>query len=210
MNRMISKSSKFFYSFLLFVNCATEISAQTFSKVIDPSNPVTTDQIPLDYSGSAWLDYDGDSLIDLIVTGVGKNFLYHNDGGGMFSVPIGNPITADLSKHRGVSCGDYDNDGDPDVFMTGSSGGKLYRNDGGTFVLVPSINLGTLDTRGWSPSWGDYDNDGNLDLFIGFPAGAVNFPNRSNILLHNLGAQGVGQIMIRMEIWICLSHLDLL
>ena len=163
-------------------------NAQSFSKVTDPLNPVVTDQLPLDYSGSAWFDYDGDSLIDLVVTGVGKNFLYHNDGGGMFSVPSGNPISADLSKHRGVSCGDYDNDGDPDVFMTGSSGGKLYRNDNGLFVLVSSVDLGTSDTRGWSPAWADYDNDGNLDLFIGFPAGFVNLPDRSNRLLHNLGA----------------------
>ena len=171
----------------LVISLPPQINCQTFTSVFDPLSPLLNNTHGADYTGTAWVDYDGDGLLDIIVTGFGTNYIYHNDGGGVFSVPVGNPILTDTRTFRGVTCADYDNDGDPDCFLSGQSGSSLYRNDGGTFVRVSDVDFGTADARGWSPAWGDFDSDGNLDLFITFPSGFVGDPNRSNRLLRNAG-----------------------
>ena len=162
-------------------------NSQTFTRVVDAGNPVTTDLSTTQYTGCAWFDYDNDGLLDLIVTNFGGSFLYHNEGGGNFTSVAGNPFASDPASYRGVSCADYDNDGYEDCFIVGQNLGSLYRNDGGTFVRVSDAALGSTDNRGWSPAWGDYDNDGNLDMFITFPNGFMPAPARSNRLLHSLG-----------------------
>jgi hypothetical protein len=163
------------------------LSAQSFTKITNPTNPVATDDNITAYTGAAWDDVDGDGLLDLLIVDFGQSYLYRNHGNDSFSVYPGNPFASDNSNYRGVTFGDFDNDGDRDVFVAGSNRGSLYRNDSGSFVRVDDTLLGTTDTRGWSPAWGDYNLDGNLDLFITFPNGFVSNPNRPNRLLLNNG-----------------------
>ncbi len=123
----------------------------------------------------AWVDYDGDGDLDLLVTGitsastagVAVTRLYRNDGNGVFtSVPHPFP-----DCYVGAAAwGDYDNDGHPDLILAGATTGGglvsgLWHNDGhGGFSNVaaglPAMDLGFA-------AWGDYDNDGHLDLLYG-------------------------------------------
>ena len=129
-------------------------------------------------SGAAWLDYDNDGDLDLlIVNGSTRDrmkqggdpmlVLYQNDGSGHFrDVTAGSGLT-----HRGwgmgTCVGDYDNDGFEDVYVTAWGPNVLFHNNGdGTFKDVTQA-AGVGDPR-WSTgcAFGDYDRDGNLDLYV--------------------------------------------
>lgn len=165
--------------------------AQSFTRITDPTNPVVTDVTTAAYRGCAWADYDGDGREDLLVVNPSNNFLYHNDGGGAFTRLTdadAGAISSDNGAFLGAAWGDYDNDGDLDCFIAGNTSG-LYRNNGAApwFTKVTAADIGTTDTRGWSPAWADYDNDGNIDLVIAFPTGFVPLPGSSNQMFHNDG-----------------------
>lgn len=129
-------------------------------------------------NGAAWLDYDGDGWLDLLVVNGSKieqierggdpmAALYRNQRNGRF---------ADVTKASGLTragwgmgacAADFDNDGHPDVYLTGYGANVLYRNNGdGTFRDV-TARAGVEDER-WSTgcAWGDYDRDGWLDLYV--------------------------------------------
>jgi len=145
----------------------------------------------------AWQDYDGDGRPDLFVINNNEqstfvNFLYHNEGGGVFSRVTNNIIATD-SWREGAACaawGDYDNDGLPDLFVTDEAGvrNQLYHNNGdGQFTRVatgpgqPELPGSGNDLEtGNGCAWGDYDNDGYLDLF-------VSGWGQKNELFHNNG-----------------------
>ena len=130
--------------------------------------------------GAAWIDHDGDGLLDLYLTNSAATdafkpssplhgALYRNLGGGRFE-----DITAKAGAGAeglfamGVAVGDYDNDGDPDLAVTGHNRSALYRNEGdGTFRDVAAA-AGTTNPGMWgtSSAWLDYDRDGLLDLVI--------------------------------------------
>ena len=128
--------------------------------------------------GAAWLDYDGDGRIDLLLMG-GTRFaspskqsslqLHRNLGDGTFE-----EVTEAAGLYRvgwasSATVGDLDNDGDPDVFVTFWGQNALYRNLGdGTFSDITE-GAGLLDpeTRwGAGATFLDYDRDGFLDLFV--------------------------------------------
>jgi hypothetical protein len=133
--------------------------------------------------GCAWGDYDNDGRLDLFVTHyLSKNSLYHNTGGGTFSLVTNQPPVTDSSPGPSV-WGDYDNDGYLDLFVGGQTGGTnlLYHNDGnGTFTKVNSGPLATDTGNSIGACWADYDNDGCLDLFVS----QYGLPNQ---LYHNNG-----------------------
>jgi hypothetical protein len=144
----------------------------TFSRVT--SGPIATDRIF--GAGALWFDYDNDGRPDLLAlnqpnNGGGTNYLYHNEGNGVFSRNLTSPIGTDRLSGgtEGADWGDYDNDGLLDLFVADSGGVRshLYHNNGGG--SFSNIATGPMLTPpgGSQPhgaTWGDYDNDGYLDL----------------------------------------------
>ncbi len=137
--------------------------------------------------GVALLDFDGDGLLDVFVTGGGyfegndppqiKGHpckLYKNLGGWKFQ-----DVTADVGLDRpwfythGAAVADYDRDGWPDLLVTGWGRVALFRN-----VPAPGSRWGRrfeevtekagLKDNLWSTSaaWGDLDGDGWPDLYV--------------------------------------------
>ncbi len=129
--------------------------------------------------GVAVEDFDGDGLLDVMVTSSGpldQMHLFHNNGDGTFR---------DVTRRSGLmgemgglnlEVTDYNNDGHPDVLvLRGGWWGKqgcypmsLLRNNGdGTFDDVTEqaglLSLHPTNTAAWA----DIDGDGWLDLFVG-------------------------------------------
>jgi PKD repeat protein len=143
--------------------------AQTFERVTDQNNPVVTTPMDGNYSGSAWIDIDGDGYEDLFST---KNFLFRNLGNGNFERLNDFQSLSANQLGNGTSWSDYDNDGDIDLFLSGNPS-LVYLNDGnGNFEALDESPLGSSDdNRGWTGAWADYDNDGFTDLVITHPSG---------------------------------------
>ena len=137
-------------------------------------------------AGVAWLDYDGDSRLDLFfVNGAAIkdpmpenakpdkhlprywNRLYRNLGGEIFEDVTRAAGLRGSGYGMGVAVGDYDDDGWPDLYVTNFDGNLLFRNEGdGTFRDV-TLRAGVA-AGGWSTgaAFLDYDRDGSLDLFV--------------------------------------------
>ncbi len=122
-------------------------------------------------SGSAFVDYDNDGLLDaLLVSGPGgPSRLYRNTGDGKFT-----DVTQSALPHRdgwgqGVCAGDYDNDGFTDLFITYWGQNSLLHNLGGKRFedVTPRAALTQNRTRyNTGCAFLDYDRDGDLDLFV--------------------------------------------
>ncbi len=135
--------------------------------------------LPGQAGGGLMEDFDGDGLLDIMVSSMGlrdQMRLYHNEGTGRF---IDRTEAAGLLGETGglnMVHADYDNDGDQDVLVLRGGwmkrGGRfpnsLLRNDGtGRFEDVTE-SAGLLQFHPTqTAAWGDYDNDGWLDLIIG-------------------------------------------
>jgi hypothetical protein len=140
--------------------------------------------------GVALLDYDGDGLLDVFVTGGGyfdapdhktvKGHpckLYKNLGGWKFQ-----DVTKAVGLDRidfythGAAVADYNRDGRPDLLVTGWGRVALFRNDpvdpsnpaAGRKFTDFSREAGLLGrvTWGTSAAWGDLDGDGYPDLYV--------------------------------------------
>ncbi len=146
--------------------------------------------------GAAAADYDNDGRVDVYLTGLGGNRLFHNEGNGRF---------ADVTARAGAGGGgfgtsaaffDYDKDGKLDLFVTNyvqwaldkdlfctldgthksyctpeSYKGQspiLYRNRGdGTFEDVTArAGLSDPNSTALGVAVLDYDDDGWPDLFV--------------------------------------------
>ena len=128
--------------------------------------------------GVAIADYDNDGRMDIFVANdKTPNFLYHNEGGGVFKEVA---LLAGVSANEngvmvsGMGCDfkDYNNDGWPDIFYTVlvKESFTLFSNLGkGLFQdsTFPS-NLGSLSAphSGWSAKFMDLDNDGWKDIVV--------------------------------------------
>jgi enediyne biosynthesis protein E4 len=129
-------------------------------------------------SGAAWLDYDNDGNLDLlIVNGSTRDrikqggdpmvALYHNDGKGHFEDVTARSGLVHRGWGNGVCVADYDNDGFSDLYVTGIGSDVLFHNNGnGTFTDVTQrAHVG--DTRwGTGCAFGDYNRDGFVDLYV--------------------------------------------
>ncbi|HEV3436677.1 MAG TPA: CRTAC1 family protein [Gemmata sp.] len=136
--------------------------------------------------GVALIDYDGDGLLDVFVTGGGyfdgpdrteiKGHpckLYRNLGNFKFedvTAKVGLDKVAWWYTH-GAAVADYDRDGWPDLLVTGYGRIALFHNEpdgtGGRKFVDVSDKVGLKDNS-WSSSagWADIDGDGFPDLYV--------------------------------------------
>jgi len=154
-------------------------------------------------AGAAAADYDGDGLVDLMVSRtMGRPLLYRNQGDGTFE-EVG--LAAGILDHAwgtsGLAFADLDNDDDQDLYVVtlGDYRYYLYVNDGsGHFTEAAQDRGAALESSnvhaGMSVAVGDYDLDGWTDLYVGewrTIAGLGEVPSHSR-LLHNRGATAPG------------------
>lgn len=153
-----------------FVAPAMISSQTTFTKVT--TGPVVNDG-GISFGGM-WADYDNDNKVDLFVANMAsapgqRNFLYHNEGNGVFIKIITGNIVTDSGKSFGGSWGDYDNDGRIDLYVANYNNQNefLYHNDGAG--IFTKISTGIIVTEGGNSNscgWIDVNNDGKLDMCV--------------------------------------------
>ena len=130
--------------------------------------------------GVAFLDFDGDGLLDLFFVTGGEtpnsphsspphNALYRNLGNGKFADVAEKAGLGRIPFYgMGVAVADFDNDGYPDLYITGYPRCVLFHNNrDGTFTDITE-KAGVKNAGKWAASaaWIDYDRDGHLDLFV--------------------------------------------
>jgi hypothetical protein len=167
---------------------ARPVAAHNFVAVQDSTNPIVAATVTGNYTGCAWVDIDGDGLLDLAISR--KVPVYRNLGGGSFAAVLGTLVGS--IQTMAMTWSDFDNDGDPDAFLGAPNVSPfpagLWRNDGGfTFTKLTDGVLGDgAYLSGWGCSFADFDNDGYTDVAVAAADnfGGVNHPNR---LLRNNG-----------------------
>ena len=138
-------------------------------------------------SGAAWLDFDRDGRIDLLIVNGstmgdlrqivagkvppardGSLYLYRNAGDGRFEDVTRRAGLSNPYWGTGVAVADFDNDGYPDILVTGLGLDLLFRNNrDGTFREM-GREAGLSRKLAWhtGAAFGDYDRDGNVDLYV--------------------------------------------
>lgn len=129
--------------------------------------------------GSIVDDFDGDELLDVVVTSIGLRDpmrFYRNDGNGRFTDRSREAGLEGLVGGLNLVQADFDNDGHLDLFVLrgawlreeGKHPNSLLRNRGnGTFDDVTE-SAGVLSFHPTQTAvWLDFDGDGWLDLFVG-------------------------------------------
>lgn len=128
--------------------------------------------VGVDESDLAWVDYNNDGDLDLMVMGTtlaatSTLRIYNNNSGTLSLSSLTFPGLNGLSKGK-AAWADFNRDGFIDLAVCGESSGapvtRLFRNQGGTeFILdnqsLPGVINGDL-------AWADIDNDGDLDLYL--------------------------------------------
>jgi hypothetical protein len=130
--------------------------------------------------GAAFLDYNNDGNLDILLVrgstiekfrndgGDPTCALYRGDGKGHFQdVTRETGLNGSRGWGMGVAIADYDNDGWQDIYITGFGRNFLFRNRrDGTFEEVGE-RMGVRDGQ-WSmgAAFTDLDRDGNLDLYV--------------------------------------------
>lgn len=119
-------------------------------------------------NGCAFLDFDGDSRLDILLIGP-KLALYRGNGKGRFVEATAQAGLETLKgRFLGGAVGDYNADGYPDLYLSAYRGGSLLQNQGGK-RFVDVTRAAGLPAQPWGTSCAfvDIDGDGWLDLFVG-------------------------------------------
>ncbi len=107
-------------------------------------------------TGANATDFNNDGFVDILVTNIGIDLLFRNNGDGTFT-EIGNAagLSREIHWHTGSAFGDYDNDGNPDLYIAG-------------YVDVRSLHLraapGVCDYRGMAGFCGPLNLKGERDI----------------------------------------------
>lgn len=125
--------------------------------------------------GLAFLDFDGDGLIDVYFTNgrrldpgpsPARNALFRN-AGGRFEAVSEDSGADDPSLSLGVAVADLDGNGRPDLYVTNDGPNRLFLNRGdGRFEDVAEhagVGLASMDS---GCAFLDMDADGDLDLYV--------------------------------------------
>jgi hypothetical protein len=120
--------------------------------------------------GCAFLDYDKDGWLDILLVTRPHARLWRNEGKGKFTqVTEQAGLQAAQGHWRGCAVGDYDADGAPDVLLTGYKRLALLRNRSGRFQDVTrEANLSPTNRGHWALSAGfmPLGESGRLDLVL--------------------------------------------
>src|SRR5690348_12552309 len=112
--------------------------------------------------GCAFLDYDGDGWLDILLVNR-TNWpdhrvppttmaLYRNNRNGTFTDVTERAGLSVEMYGMGVAVGDYDNDGFPDLFVTAVGQNRLFRNDGRGHFLDVTEKSGLGGRKAFSTS----------------------------------------------------------
>jgi len=136
-------------------------------------------------NGPSVCDYDNDGRLDLFVAGYGRNFLFHNEGGGRFTEVAAAMGVAGGDRATPSNWGDYDNDGRPDLYVSSyvdrpvNEHDFLFHNEGSRFG-DGMIDLIAKHGATHGVQWVDFDRNGALDLAL-----ANNNPTGGHYLFRN-------------------------
>ena len=149
----------------LFVDVATQ-AGLNYRWRISGSRPLNILQTI--GNGCAFLDYDNDGNLDVLLVGP-RLALYKGDGHGGFTDATRQMGLDKLSGHfLGCAVGDYDNDGYDDVYVTAYRGGVLLHNEAGKRYRDVTRTAG-IKAQPWGTSVGWAETtpgSGRLDLFV--------------------------------------------
>ncbi|HSN50622.1 MAG TPA: VCBS repeat-containing protein, partial [Bacteroidales bacterium] len=144
----------------------------TFEDVTRKMGIVDTDGRAMGVGG---VDYDDDGFVDIYVANDHTlNYLWHNDGGKMFTDRGTMSGTAfsqagEATVSMSVDFADYNSDGLIDIFLSDDTYCSLYENLGNGIFSDRSYAAGIASAAGqfvgWTSSFMDYDNDGDADIF---------------------------------------------
>ena len=144
--------------------------------VWEPWNATNDPLSQVDWANSAqaWLDWDKDGRLDLVVNAGGAVCVFRNLGSGFAALPR---VTR-VGGFGGVSWNDFNHDG----LIDGFQGSEILRQEG------PLRFLALPQAPGGNPSWGnwiDFDSDGSADLLSGtviYRQAANSFVMTTNVL----------------------------
>ena len=149
---------------------------------------ITSGDIPDNIGNSQssnWGDFDNDGDLDLFVANLANenNFLFQNEGGGVFTSITSGPIVTSNGQSNDANWIDYNNDGYLDLFVANQANQKnfLFKNEGGVFTQIFTGSIVNDQEASFGSVWGDYDNDGDFDLYV------CNSGDQANSLYRNDG-----------------------